>query len=159
MDRIGREGRRAERVLTLLASLSDVCDGGEISELEHALQTATRAERTGADDELVLAALCHDIGKVFGDVGHGEMSADLLKPHVRAELVSVVQYHGAFTARHWDPSLKAESDPRIQYRDQPWYALAEVFVDEWDMESFDPLYLRAELEHFAPLVRRLVTGA
>jgi hypothetical protein len=27
------------------------------------------------------------------------------------------------------------------------------------MESFDPLYLRAELEHFAPLVRRLVTGA
>ena len=39
MDRIGREGRRAERVLALLASLSDVCDGGEISELEHALQT------------------------------------------------------------------------------------------------------------------------
>lgn len=83
MDRIGREGRRAERVLTLLGSLSDVCDGGEISELEHALQTATRAELAGADDELVLAALCHDIGKVFGDVGHGEMSADLLKPHVR----------------------------------------------------------------------------
>ncbi len=136
MDRLGREGRRAERVLTLLASLSDVCDGGEVSELEHALQTATRAELTGADDELVLAALCHDIGKVFGDVGHGEMSADLLKPHVRAELVSVVQHHGAFTARHWDPSLKGESDPRIQYGDKPWYPLAEVFVDEWDMESF-----------------------
>jgi predicted HD phosphohydrolase len=159
MDRIGREGRRAERVLTLLASLSDVCDGGEISELEHALQTATRAELSGADDELVLAALCHDIGKVFGDVGHGEISANLLTPHIRAGLVFVVQHHGAFTARHWDPSLKAESDPRIQYRDQPWYALAEVFVDEWDMESFDPLYPREELEHFAPLVRRLVTGA
>jgi predicted HD phosphohydrolase len=159
MDRIGREGRRAERVLTLLASLSDVCDGGEISELEHALQTATRAELTGADDEVVLAALCYDIGKVFGDVGHGEISANLPKPHVRSELVFVVQHHGAFTARHWDLSLKAESDPRIQYRDQPWYALAEVFVDEWDMESFDPLYPRAELEHFAPLVRRLVTGA
>ena len=159
MDRIGREGRRAERVLALLASLSDVCDGGEISELEHALQTATRAELTGADDELVLAALCHDIGKVFGDVGHGAISANLLKPHVRAELVFVVQHHGAFTARRWDPSLKGESDPRIQYRNEPWYPLAEVFVDEWDMESFDPLYPREELEHFAPLVRRLVAGA
>lgn len=159
MDRIGREGRRAERVLALLASLSDVCDGGEISELEHALQTATRAELTGADDELVLAALCHDIGKVFGDVGHGEISANLLEPHIRAELVAVVQHHGAFTARHWDPTLRGESDPRIQYRDEPWYALAEVFVDEWDMESFDPLYPREELEHFAPLVKRLVKGA
>lgn len=159
MDRIGREGRRAERVLICLSSLSDVCDGGEISELEHALQTATRAERTGADDELVFAALCHDIGKVFGDAGHGEVSADLLKPHIRAEVTSVVRHHAAFTARHWDPSLEGESDPRSKYRDEPWYRLAEKFVDEWDMESFDPLYPREDLEHFAPLVRRLVTGA
>jgi predicted HD phosphohydrolase len=108
---------------------------------------------------LVLAALCHDIGKVFGDVGHGELSAELVKPHVRAELVSVVRHHGAFTARHWDPSLKGESDPRMKYRDEPWYRLAEVFVDQWDMESFDPLYSYGELENSAPLVRRLVTGA
>jgi len=94
MDRIGREGRRAERVLIRLSSRSDVCDGGDISELDHALQTATRAERSGADEELVLAALCHDIGKVFGDAGHGEVSAELLKPHVRAEVVSVVCHHG-----------------------------------------------------------------
>ena len=62
MDRIGRDGRRAERILICLSSLSDVCDGGDITELEHALQTATRAERAGADDEMVLAALCHDVG-------------------------------------------------------------------------------------------------
>ena len=159
MDRIGREGRRAERVLICLSSLSDVHDGGDISELEHALQTATRAERTGADDGVVLGALCHDIGKVFGDAGHGEVSADLLKPHVRAEVASVVRCHGAFTARHWDPSLKAGSDPRLKYREERWYRLAEKFVDEWDMDSFDPLYPSENLEHFAPLVRRLVTGA
>jgi predicted HD phosphohydrolase len=126
--------------------------------LEHALQSATRAERSGADEELVLAALCHDIGKVFGDVGHGEVSAELLRPHVRADLVSVVRHHGDFTARHWDPSLKGEFDPRIQYRDEPWYPLAVMFVDEWDMQSFDPVYPREGLEHFVPLVRRLVTG-
>jgi predicted HD phosphohydrolase len=108
---------------------------------------------------LVLVALCHDIGKVFGDVGHGEVSAELLKPHVRAELVSVVRHHGACTARHWDPALKGESDPRTKYRDEPWYLLAEAFVDGWNMASFDPLYRHEELGHFAPLVRQLVTGA
>jgi hypothetical protein len=66
---------------------------------------------------------------------------------------------GAFTARHWDPALKGESDPRMKYRDEPWYRLAVAFVDEWDMESFDSLYPHEELEHFAPLVRQLVTGA
>lgn len=82
-----------------------------------------------------------DIGKVFGDVGHGEgVSAELLKPHLRADLVSVVRHHGAFTARHWDPSLDGELDPRIQYRDEPWYPLAVILVDEWDMKSFDPLF-------------------
>jgi predicted HD phosphohydrolase len=156
---MGREGRRAERVLSCLASLSDVCDGGEISELEHALQTATRAERASADDELVLAALCHDIGKVFGDVGHGAVSAELLTPHVRSEVVSVVRHDGDFAARHWDPCLEGTSDPRLRHRDERWYPLAELFVDEWDMKSFDPLYGREDLEHFAPLVRRYVTSA
>ncbi len=71
MDRLRREGRRAERVLALLASLEGVHSGGEISELDHALQLATRAERSGADEDVVLARLLHDIGKVFGDAGHG----------------------------------------------------------------------------------------
>jgi hypothetical protein len=118
MDRISRNGRRAEQVLICLSGLSDVCDGGEISELEHALQTATRAERSAADDELILAALCHDVGKIFGDSGHGEVAAELLKPHVRAEVVSVVRHHGSFTARHWNSSLKGDSDPRLKFRDE-----------------------------------------
>jgi len=159
MDRIGREGRRAERFLVCLSGLSEVCDGGAISELEHALQTATRAERARADDELVLAALCHDIGKVFGDAGHGDIAADLLTPHVRTEVASAVRHHGAFTARHWNPSLRGESDPRLRFRNEPWFCLAEQFVDDWDMKSFDPVFPREDLAHFEPLVRRLVTGA
>ena len=69
MDRLCRPGRRAEQVLTLLASLEGVGDGGAISELDHALQLASRAERAGADEDVVLAGLLHDIGKVFGDAG------------------------------------------------------------------------------------------
>ena len=65
------------------------------------------------------------------------MSAELLKSHVRAEVVSVVRHHGDFMARHWDPSLEGTSDPRIRYRNERWYSLAEMFVVEWDMKSFD----------------------
>ena len=158
MDRLTREGRRAESVLRCLANLSDVCDGGDISELDHALQVATRAMRAGADDEMILAALCHDIGKVFGDVGHGEVAAAFLRSHIRPELAEVVRHHAAFTARHWDPTLHGPADPRRAFEGAAWYGTAETFVDEWDMASFDPDYDSESLEFFRPLVERLVVG-
>jgi predicted HD phosphohydrolase len=159
MDHLGREGRRAERVLALLSSLDGVCDGGEISELAHATQMASRAERAGADDEVVLAALLHDFGKVVGDAGHAAVSAEVLAPHVRPDLVQVVRHHMAFTARHWEKLRPGDpDDPRNRFAGEPWFDLACRFADEWDMQSFDPGYDSFPLEHFAPLVRRLITG-
>ena len=44
--------------------------GGEpVNQLEHALQCALLAERDGADDELVTAALLHDLGHLLHDLG------------------------------------------------------------------------------------------
>lgn len=158
MERLGREGRRAEQVLTMLMSLDDVCDGGDISELQHALQVASRAERAGADEDVVIAALLHDIGKVFGDAGHGPVSAEILAPHLRPDVVDVVRHHGAFTAQHWNKIAAGDANPRDTFGTEPWFALACRFVDEWDMQSFDPEYESFPLEHFAPLVRRRMTG-
>jgi predicted HD phosphohydrolase len=158
VERLVREERRAEQVIAQLRSLDSVCDGGEISELNHAIQVASRAERAGADDEVVLAALLHDIGKVFGDVGHAEISADVLAPHIRPEVVEVVRNHCAFTARHWNEIPEGASDPRNVFTDQAWFELARQFVDEWDMQSFDPNYESLPLAHFEPLVQRFVTG-
>jgi predicted HD phosphohydrolase len=45
----------------LLSSLRGVWDEESVDELDHALQSATRAVDDGADDELVLAAALHDI--------------------------------------------------------------------------------------------------
>ena len=45
----------------LLSSLSGVWDEEAVDELDHALQSATRAVADGADDELVLAAALHDV--------------------------------------------------------------------------------------------------
>ena len=46
-----------ERILAFLQMLDGMDDGFAIDQLGHSLQTATRAERAGADDELVVAAL------------------------------------------------------------------------------------------------------
>lgn len=46
----------AERALALLRMLGCMDDGCAIDQLDHALETATRAERVGADEGIVVAA-------------------------------------------------------------------------------------------------------
>ena len=43
--------------------------GEPVTQLEHALQTATLAEGQGADDELVTACLLHDLGHLLQEMG------------------------------------------------------------------------------------------
>ena len=43
--------------------------GEPVTQLEHALQTATLAEQSDADDELVTACLLHDLGHLLHDLG------------------------------------------------------------------------------------------
>ena len=77
---IGREtaanqGRVADRILGLLTSLAEITDGFGTHQLTHSLQTATRAERAGAEPEVVLASLCHDIGKAASVPNHPAIAA------------------------------------------------------------------------------------
>lgn len=48
--------------------------GEPVTQAEHALQTAWFAEQAGADDELVTAALLHDLGHLLHD--HGDTPTD-----------------------------------------------------------------------------------
>jgi len=59
-------------------SISDICilfsrkggrayDGEPVTQLEHALQTATRASESGAAPSIVVAALLHDLGHLLND--------------------------------------------------------------------------------------------
>jgi phosphonate degradation associated HDIG domain protein len=43
--------------------------GEPVTQLQHALQSAQRAESEGADDELVTAALLHDLGHLLHELG------------------------------------------------------------------------------------------
>ena len=62
--------RVADRVLGMLRSLSEITDGFAVDQLTHSLQAATLAERGGADEEMVFAALLHDVGKAVSVPNH-----------------------------------------------------------------------------------------
>lgn len=155
---IGRETARnqprvAETVLGLLRSLAVIEDGFATDQLTHALQTASRAERAGADDEVVVAALCHDIGKAISVPNHPAIAAAILQPYVRPEVHFMIAAHQDFQGRHYYEHFGMDPNLRERHRDQPAYDLAERFADEWDQKAFDPDYDTLPLEHFEDRVR------
>ena len=144
-----------DRMLGMLRALSGITNGFAVDQLTHVCQTAARAERAGADDEIVAAALCHDIAKAVSEPNHPAVAAALLAPYVRPDVVWMVQVHQDFQGRHYYGFLGKDPEARQQYVDHPAYALAEQFADEWDQTSFDPDYDTPPLEHFEPLVREI----
>ena len=147
-----------DRILRLLASLADITNGFAVNQLVHCLQTASRAERAGADDEVVVASLCHDLGKAVSEPNHGAISAEILKPYVRDDVVWMVRVHQDFQGRHYYAHFGGDPDAREKHRDTldaDTFALAERFADEWDQTAFDPDYDTLPLEHFEPLVRKV----
>ena len=147
--------RVADRVLSMLESLSDVYDGFAVDQLTHCLQAATRAERAGADDEMVVASLCHDIGKAVCVPNHPRIAAEILRPYVRPEVTAVIAAHQDFQGRHYYHHFDLDPDMRERYREEPWFGLAEQFADEWDQNSFDADYPTEPLLHFEAKVRAI----
>lgn len=145
----------ADRVMTLLRSMGELHQGFAVSQLEHALQTATRAERDGADEDLVVASLCHDIGKTFSNMNHPAIAAEMLRPWVSDEAYWVVKYHQDFQGRHYYARIGMDPEMRRRHLGHEYYATAERFADVWDQTAFDPNYDSEPLEHFEPLVRKV----
>ncbi len=147
-----------DRMLGMLRALSGITNGFAVDQLTHVCQTAARAERAGADKEIVAAALCHDIAKAVSEPNHPAVAAALLKPYVRDDVVWMVQVHQDFQGRHYYGFMGKDPEARQQYVGHPAYDLAERFADEWDQTSFDPDYDTPPLEHFEPLVREIFSA-
>jgi len=144
----------ADRVLNWLRAM-DGESPYQVSRLEHCLQTATRAERDGADEEMIVCALLHDVGDVLSPANHSQAAAALLQPYVSEKNHWIIKHHGVFQGYYYFEYCGQDRDARDRYRDHPYYQDCVDFCAKWDQVSFDPGYDTLPLEHFEPMLRRL----
>ena len=142
-----------ETVMNMLRANRTIYLGFPISRLDHSLQTATRALRAGASDEIVLAALIHDAAEVLSGLNHAEVAAALVRPYMSADSYAIVRTHMEFQLKHYGSKVGIATNLRDRYADKPWYPDAVVFSDGWDEISFDGSYDTLPLAAFEPLVR------
>lgn len=150
-----RQSSMPSIIRALLRQLEEQVDGFAVNQLHHCLQTATRAVRDGASEEMTVAALCHDIGKVISVENHPAIAAEILKPYVSPDTYEIIRTHQDFQGRHYYALMGRDPDARRQYAGEPWYEAACLFTDGWDQTSFDPEYDTLPLSHFEPMIDRV----
>ena len=144
-----------DRILAAVQALKESFSGYQVSRYEHSLQSATRAERDGRDEEYVVAALVHDIGDELAPHTHGEMMGAVLRPFVRPEVCWIVRHHGLFQSYYYAHHTGGDRDARERYRDHEWFDACAEFCERYDQNCFDPAYQSLPIEHFEPMVRRV----
>ena len=150
LDRSEREYVRAlpDRVLAALMKLDQSLPGYPVSRLEHSLQAATRALNDGADDELIVAALIHDVGDELAPYNHSEIAAGIIRPYVRPEVTWIVEQHGLFQTYYYAHHSGRDRNAREKFRGHRWYQACLDFCANWDQCSFDPGYASLPLSTF-----------
>ena len=153
----GRHQRHeaADQIMESLRRLEAIEVGFAANQLGHSLMAATLARRDGASDEEVVAALCHDLGKLFSIPNHGPIAAEMLKPYVSEDVYHAVYWHQEFQGRYYFEHLGKDPEGRTRFAGRSWYGFAEKLVDDWDAPAFDPGFEADSLESFRPEVERI----
>ena len=147
--------RTADRILKFMSGLNSTLEGYKISRLEHSLQTATRAFNDKASEEMIVAALLHDIGDELAPLNHSEYAASVLKPYVSKKTHWIIQKHGEFQNYYYAHHLGNDRNLRDKYKDHEFYQDTLSFCENWDQASFDPNYKSLKLKDFEPMVKRI----
>jgi predicted HD phosphohydrolase len=142
----------AANVVEQLRMLARDHGGFPVSRLEHSLQTATRAERDGRDEEYVMCALVHDIGDTLAPMNHPEIGASIVKPFVSAANEWMVRQHGIFQGYYFWHHIGGDRNTRDRYLDSPYYDYTEEFCAKYDQVAFDPEYVSNPLSYYEPMV-------
>ena len=146
-------------VVALFAARGDARYDETVTQLEHALQCTALARRDRAADEVVLAALLHDIGHLMRRMPdapeghHGHEGASLLHPWVPPRVAWLVEHHVVakrylctvnprYAGRRSPASVRslaaqgAVRDPEQQLalETQPWFGDA-VRIRRWDDDA------------------------
>lgn len=146
-----------EHALQMLRTLGDAKGEFPITRLEHSLQTATRAEADGRDEEYILCALLHDIGDVMAPANHPDIAAAILKPFVSEANHWMVANHDVFQGYYFWHHLGWDRNTREKFRGSEYFEYTEEFCFKYDQAAFDPDYVSAPLEHFEPLVHKILS--
>ena len=115
----------AGQIMESLRRLEQIEVGFAADQLTHCLMAATLARRDGAPDEQVVAALCHDLGKLFSIPNHGPIAAEMLKPYVSEDVYNAIYWHQDFQGRYYFEHLGKDKEARERFRGESWFALAE----------------------------------
>jgi predicted HD phosphohydrolase len=145
----------ADNVLKHLNMSGHLQPGLQVTRMEHALQTATRAFKDGATEELVVCALLHDIGDELAPDNHGAFASEILRPFLSEDNYNVVRYHPEFQGYFFFDKIGADKNMRESHRGKAWFDTCHHFCERWDMPAFDPAYESMPLSAFEPMVRRL----
>ena len=145
----------AGRLLDSLKTLEHSMGGYQVSRLTHSLQSATRAERDGADIDWIVCALLHDIADPYAPYNHDEMAAAIVKPFVREQCTWTIRTHGAFQKIYYADKIGENPNSRDRYAGHQYFDDCVEFCARWDQASFDPDYDTSPLEHFAPMVEEV----
>jgi phosphonate degradation associated HDIG domain protein len=177
-------GPVTEQVLRLFAKSGDSQYGGEaVTQLEHALQAALLAEKSGASSSLITAALLHDVGHLMHGLGnhapengiddqHEQLAARWLTARFGPSVIEPVRLHVA--AKRYlctiEPEyLRALSAPSLLSLKLQGGPMSEEEVAEfrgnlhfeaalrlrrWDDQAKTPCLSTPSIEHFAPHVER-----
>jgi predicted HD phosphohydrolase len=153
-----QQSMAAKQIMDSLRRLETIEVGFGANQLQHSLMAGTLARRAGASDEEVVAALTHDIGKLFSIPNHGPIAAEMLKPYVSEDVYHAVYWHQAFQGRYYFEHLGLDPEARTRFEGESWYDLAVRLVDDWDAPAFDPGFAADPLESFEPEVTRIFSN-
>jgi predicted HD phosphohydrolase len=165
-------------VVALFAARGGESYGEAVTQLEHALQCAALARRDRADDQVVMAALLHDLGHLVTAAPdseqrhHGRHAAELLRPSVPGRVAWLVEYH--VVAKRYlctvDPRYAARLSPasvrslmlqgpilpleeRLALETQPWFVDA-VRIRRWDDAAKVAGAIVPPLDEYRPTLER-----
>ena len=145
----------ADRIIKFMSGLNDTLEGYKITRFEHSLQTATRALNDKASEEMVVAALLHDIGDELAPLNHSEYAAAVLKPYVSEKTHWVIEKHGEFQMYYYAHHLGGNKNQREKYKGHKYYQDTLDFCEKWDQKSFDPNFKSLTLKSFEPLIKKI----
>ena len=145
----------ADRLIKFMSGLSNTLEGYQVTRLEHSLQTATRALNDKADEEMIVAALFHDIGDELAPLNHSEYAGTVLKPYVSEKTHWIIEKHGEFQMYYYAHHLNGNRNQRDKYKGHKYYKDTVNFCENWDQKSFDPNFKSMSLKEFEPFVKKI----